>query len=1808
MACGSACCGPAPISQPTAEPTSQSTSADGPGDVAKPGPTENMIDDTHDDCSKEDGHVDIQSACCDDPAGGCQESGSAQTAKDHIANIDGDAKNNQADACCSSPDKNNDDPVAPPDCCDGTTVPCCGDACIDRLALRACNGEKQPAAPLPSYEASTRPSSSAASVCEGIEDGKPCGHHTRVTRANWASTREALGCICRALLALGQESCCAPKELSSIDRKRGSKRGNSRQHLMSRSSSESCCSAGNHDTHHSHGGGLSALTKKHSHKHSHKHGRHASHSSTKSRHATPGGCCGPSPLTPSNKNDTPCGESSSQGSGGCCGEDSIEVEQTSCCGDEKPGPGNLNIRRMADSSSDPDLEKGSVGYERAVVSVTGMTCTGCEKDLERVLLSRPQVKNLQTSLFLSRAIFDVDTSVGSVEDVLKYLKKNSKFRCELVKLQAASLDVIAPGDPAAFAGGPFPKGVGDMTILNKTTVSIAYEPEVIGARDLIERGWSTPLELAPPRGDPTLAAGAKHVRELGWMVIASAILTIPVLVMAWEQTPTRELRKIPYGIASLVLATIVQGAIAGPFYPKALKSLIYSRVIEMDLLIVLSTTAAYIFSVVAFGYLIAGKPLLDESFFETSTLLVTLIVFGRWIAAYARHKAVESISVRSLQAGRATLSDRSGKTDRDIDARLLQYGDIFKVVPESKIPTDGTVVSGVSEVDESMITGEAHPVEKRPKSTVVAGTMNGSGTLLVQLSRLPGDNTITTIADLVDGAKMTKPKIQDLADKVAGYFVPVVLVVMVITLGAWLGVGLRDPEMANSEAAIEAVKYAITVLIVSCPCAIGLAVPMVIVIGTGVAAKYGVVIKSAGTIEIAHKTTHAVFDKTGTLTTGKLSVEKSMHVGGEKDPSVSEVASLLLGLVQGVKHPVSSSIAAHLTAQGVAPIHMSKVTALPGKGVEGRTPSGVLMRAGNSRWLNQTQEPSVEALLAESLTVFCVTIDNVLVSIIGLRDTVRPEALDTVSKLQKRGISVHIVSGDDEKVVAAVAQKLCIPEANIRARCSPVEKNTCIQELQATRVKGKPPVVLFVGDGTNDAVALAQADIGVAIVHSQAGLSGDVAKSAADVVLTSPRVSGVLTLMSISRKSVHRIWFNFGWSFVYNVFAILLAGGAFVAEANVRIPPQYAGLGELGDYFGDERSEAEWTARHQRLTGSSSRATVISVESPTLASYTRSRATSTHSSAKKKKRTEFLLPSGRRIIVALPSDVDRLRRRHLSPPSDGTGTAPPPVEVVLHGSPEHLEFLSVSRAHHAARHDELRARVGHEAAEELERYFHRGLLWRSKEQTEVMSFELFFDLMYVGILAFNADHVSEDAANSQELLRFIITFIMSWKIWADVQQLISWFETNDILQRVKVLFLIACLLGQTTNMLQTFNATYDTFTQLVGFYLTARLFIAADFAVTVFLVPSVRGMMITQIVNILAGAALWIGATTIPGITAHHDPTAASVEHRAESAAATTASTQRAGRLVLIFLALAVDNLGPILPVALFRYGNTHTTPLARRISRFYEFYPAINIEHKVERTNAFVSLVFGYSVVAMIFQNAGSFALNAFLGKAVLGLTQAYLFNWLYFEVDGANIATHAIRRSHDAAVLWTYAHLAFVMAYVLGASALSMMVVATDVGNAPRGEITAFYQHRSREGVSLALRLYYCVGFGVALIGMALISLSHEHKLPVAVCRVPKWVRLCNRLGVCVVLFCLPAAGDRLNSLELIGLSTGLMVWVLSVELWGKSCKMQSFVWADGEERCRYTARCAQRKLEDAMKSDGEVDVVELGREEKTGALAMS
>ncbi|KAL0932597.1 copper-translocating p-type ATPase [Colletotrichum truncatum] len=993
-----------------------------------------------------------------------------------------------------------------PSCCEGKTSPCCNSSCIDRLALRECTKESS-VATRTLGKGSTREGS-----CTGGRDGKPCRRHARSVREIYQAKLEALGCICRALLALGQESCCAPNERSSFKRKQFLSKPS-----RPRSSVDSCCAPGT--------SGQATQTKK-----------------------RPGPKKGCRPVSPK-KEGGGCAD-------GCCAKPKALNNAGACadaCGDDdiSPVPIGINKHVVQESLRETDLEKGLHGREHVILSVSGMTCTGCETKLKRTLATLSAVKNLKTSLVLARAEFDMDLSAASPEDIIKHLERTTEFKCEKISSEGASLDLLCPGQPEDFINQPWPKGVTDIRIIEKKFLHVEFDAEIIGARDLVEKGWATPMELAPPRADPTLQAGGKHVRNVGLMTLLSIVLTVPVLVMAWAPLPKNE---IAYGSASLALATIVQVVIAGPFYPKALKSLIFSRMIEMDLLIVLSTSAAYIFSVISFGYLVSHKPLSTGEFFETSTLLVTLIMVGRYVSALARQKAVESISIRSLQTSNAILLDPS-QGQKEIDSRLLQYGDIFKVVADSRIPTDGTVISGSSEVDESMITGESKVVDKYPGSAVIAGSINGSGSLDVRLTRLPGDNTISTIAGMVDEAKLSKPKIQDIADRVASYFVPVVVALTIITFAIWIAIGIAVRKQSGSEATIQAVTYAITVLIVSCPCAIGLAVPMVIVIATGVAAERGVIFKSAESIEVAYKTTHVVFDKTGTLTQGKLSIVHEYYLNNDQNGT----QALLLGLIGSSKHPVSAAVATHLKTRGISETEVPDAKALTGKGIEA-TVRGSILRAGNSRWLGLSSDPKVEFILSQGCTAFCFTVDGTMAAVFGLEDSVRPDALTTISKLRASGIEIHILSGDDDGAVRKIATQLDIPEANIRSRCNPGDKQAYIQNLLSapfvhSHKKPKKPVVIFCGDGTNDSVALAQATIGV---HMNEGT--DVAKSAADVVLMRPSLAGILVTIAISQKAIHRIAFNFGWSFVYNLFAILLGAGAFV---NARIPPEFAGLGEL---------------------------------------------------------------------------------------------------------------------------------------------------------------------------------------------------------------------------------------------------------------------------------------------------------------------------------------------------------------------------------------------------------------------------------------------------------------------------------------------------------------------------------------------------------------------------------------------------------------------------------------------------------------------
>ncbi|QSZ33769.1 hypothetical protein DSL72_005340 [Monilinia vaccinii-corymbosi] len=593
----------------------------------------------------------------------------------------------------------------------------------------------------------------------------------------------------------------------------------------------------------------------------------------------------------------------------------------------------------------------------------------------------------------------------------------------------------------------------------------------------------------------------------------------------------------------------------------------------------------------------------------------------------------------------------------------------------------------------------------------------------------------------------------------------------------------------------------------------------------------------------------------------------------------------------------------------------------------------------------------------------------------------------------------------------------------------------------------------------------------------------------------------------------------------------------------------------------------------------------------------------------------FMLPNGRQVhIVPSPEEAEAIRRRLSAIETDH------PFDLVINGSPEHLDALRTAHAHHENQRQALKDKHG-DAYDEFEnvksdldavvselhmltehpvaldanfskygysahlrtyddgpgpsssttslyrgpdyyekkdwaaekrngrimklykkptvrQYFHRGLLWRASGATEVASFELFVDLLYVGILAINGDHAAEHPTG-YELLRFVITFIMSWKIWSDLALIISWFETDDIAQRISILFIMACLLGLTTNMLEAFENTYK---MLVAFYLTARLFTGSYLLFLAWCIPMVRGMLIAQAIIIAIPSILWIGSIYV----------------------------DLPQRFPIIAVAILIDLTGAVGVMFLVRGAKHISSRVATWADVVFEFYPATNIEHKTERTNAFVTLVFGYSVVAIIYQSAAPLELNAFFGKAVLGLVQAFVFNWIYFDLDGADLFAHAIRRDARASIIWGLAHLPFVMSYVLGGAALSRLVVARDCADTPLESLTDAYRVKSETEMSNGLRWFYCAGFGIALFCMGIISASHIHKKDSHGMRLAKRWRLLNRLFTCSILICLPLA-HTLNSLQVIATVTGLLVWVLILELWGASCPGESFFGEKEGERVK-------------------------------------
>lgn len=627
-----------------------------------------------------------------------------------------------------------------------------------------------------------------------------------------------------------------------------------------------------------------------------------------------------------------------------------------------------------------DLENGP-NNEHVVFCVTGMECTGCEGIVHKALGKLPGVSDLQVIYVTGTASCSIDPAITTIDEVIRIMQRTTKYKLSRFDDKNQFLDIatIKQTDEVNVVDG-----INSIKRINKATVRLGYDATIIGARSVLA---SFPgAHLAPPTQDQALSAGVKHVRRTLLYFSTATVLTIPVLVLTWGSTTVSVRNKM---IIDLILATLVQAVAVPVFYSPAISALITSHMIEMDMLVVISITAAYGYSLVAFAITMTGITLETGPIFETSTLLITLVLLGRLIAAYSRKRAVGSVSLRSLQPAVANLVTTHDETDI-VDARLLELNDTIVVHPSSQVVTDGTVIAGVSEIDQSMVTGESLPVRKSPGDDVTAGTMNGNGVLYVKVTRLPGRNTITDIAKLVDQAHGQKPRVQDLADKVAGYFVPVVIAITLIVTAVWVAINIAIKSKNTGGAIGNAITYGIAVLAISCPCALGLAVPMVLVVTGGKAARAGIIIKTANVIERGYKTTDVIFDKTGTLTTDKLSVVEEVYLD-QASYTRKETIGLVKALTRDNTHPVSKAVSMHLQYESGADVQVGEIKVLPGLGVTGLS-NGRTLSAGSVEMEGVTEHPRVKDMVTRGLTLFCVASDAKLLAVFGLRTTIRSEA------------------------------------------------------------------------------------------------------------------------------------------------------------------------------------------------------------------------------------------------------------------------------------------------------------------------------------------------------------------------------------------------------------------------------------------------------------------------------------------------------------------------------------------------------------------------------------------------------------------------------------------------------------------------------------------------------------------------------------------------------------------------------------------------------------------------------------------------
>ena len=719
--------------------------------------------------------------------------------------------------------------------------------------------------------------------------------------------------------------------------------------------------------------------------------------------------------------------------------------------------------------------------------------------------------------------------------------------------QAERLTLPVRGMHCAACVGKVERALTSVPGVDEATVNLATEKatvtfdstrtDVTRLQDAVARaGYELvePREAAGQTPDREQSAREEMQRRARSKFVVGAILSVPIVIGSMVEV-------FPWAPAWLhnpwllwALATPVQFWVGFEFHAGFLRDLRH-RTASMSTLVSIGTNAAYFFSLAVTLWPHVFMPAGGMTYYETGAVVITLVVLGRWLEARARGRTSEAIRRLVRLAPRTARIVREGR-ELDVPTTEVGVGDLVRIRPGERIPVDGVVLEGASTIDESMLTGESLPVEKTAESRVVAGSVNQTGALLFRATHVGSETTLARIVRLVEDAQASRAPIQRLADRVAAVFVPVVLVIAGATCLAWLAFG-PEPRLPM------ALTTAVAVLVIACPCAMGLATPTAIMVGTGKGAEHGVLIKSATALEVLHRVDTIVFDKTGTLTVGRPEVTDIVTVPGVGEDDALAVAA---GAEQASEHPLGEAIVRLAKERGLALPPVGEFTAVPGQGIDAMAPDGRIL-LGNETMMNERGidvsllADRAIALQAQGKTVVFLAFAGRLLALIAVADVLKPDAAATIRRLREMGLAVAMLSGDNRRTAEAIAREAAIER--VLAEVLPADKAGEIKRLQEGGHR-----VAMVGDGINDAPALTQADVGIVM-----GSGTDVAIEAADVTLMRSDVAGVVVALELSRRTIQIVKQNLGWAFGYNILLIPVAAGVLYPLAGVLLSPILAG-------------------------------------------------------------------------------------------------------------------------------------------------------------------------------------------------------------------------------------------------------------------------------------------------------------------------------------------------------------------------------------------------------------------------------------------------------------------------------------------------------------------------------------------------------------------------------------------------------------------------------------------------------------------------